>query len=587
MRRYDVRVKNQGSAARGAQHTTKSASATKSHRGARWFFLWSFLGVLVLGGVLYAVDIVMTEGRVPRGVAVGGVDIGGMAYEQAEQRLRNNLGDSARTPVTVNAGDMQTIIEPPQSGLGVDWAATVEQAGQQPLNPITRVQSFFESREVGMVTSASGENLNRAVTRATRELTREPKNADLAINDEGRAQVTPSEDGQTIDPVILREAVETRWLNRDHRLTLQAEIVRPKITTKSAEDTARDVIDPATSSPLEFRGRDEVTALINPSDMGKIISFTPEGEGFVVNWNIEAAQKILEPQLSETVKEGRDASFRVAGNSLEVIPHQDGVSIDWDKTLGDLREKFLDDSHRDYDVAYEEKKAKYTTEQANKAHFDDTLSEFTTGGFTSASGVNIRRVAQMVDGAVVLPGQTFSLNSFTGPRGEAQGFVESGIIQDGRAGKAVGGGISQFATTLYNASYFAGMDDVAHTPHSYYISRYPAGREATVFEGAIDLQFRNPFDTPVLIRASAGSSEVTVSFHGVKEVEVESIAGSRTNPTSPQRQTVDGPDCQPSSGAPGFTITDTRVIRDLDGDELSRNTQTTVYDPQPIVTCKR
>lgn len=586
-RRYTVHVKDQGNAVRGAKNLSKSASAGKSRRGVRWFFLWSFLGFLVLGGVLYAVDIIMTEGRVPRGVAVGGVDIGGMTYSQAEQRLRIDLGDSARSPVTIHAGELQTVIEPTQSGLGVDWAATVEQAGQQPLNPITRVRSFFDSREVGMVTSASGENLNRAVDRASRDLTREPKDAGLSIGSDGRANVEASVDGQTVDPEVLRDTVEGHWLNKEHSLTLEADIVEPAISTDAAERTAREVIDPATSAPLEFRGRDNVKALISPVDMGQIISFTPEGNGFVVNWNSDAARKILEPQLSSTTREQRDANFRVVGRSVEVIPHQDGVAINWGKTLDGLQSKFLSETERRYDVAYEDKKATYTTEQANKAHFDDTVGEFTTSGFSDASGVNIRRVAQMVDGAVVLPGETFSLNGFTGPRGEAQGFVESGIIRNGRADKAVGGGISQFATTLYNASYFAGMEDVSHTPHSYYISRYPAGREATVFEGAIDLQFKNPFDTPVLIRSSAGSSEVTVSFYGVKEVEVESIAGPRTNPTSPQRQTITGEDCEPSSGIPGFTITDTRVIRGLDGEERSRETQTTVYDPQPIVTCKR
>ena len=261
------------------------------------------------------------------------------------------------------------------------------------------------------------------------------------------------------------------------------------------------------------------------------------------------------------------------------------MEIEWDKTLGDLSKKVLDKKHREHKVFYEDKKAEYTTKEAAKAHFDDVVGSFTTDGFSASSGVNIRRVAEMVDGAIILPGETFSLNGHTGPRGKEQGFVESGIIIDGQAGEAVGGGISQFATTLYNASYFAGMEDVAHTPHSYYISRYPAGREATVFEGAIDLQFKNPFDTPVLIEASAGSDSVTVRMRGVKQVEVESIAGSRTSPTKPEVRKGKGDKCIPSSGAPGFTVTDTRVIKDLRGKEIKRETQTTVYDPQPIVRC--
>ena len=203
----------------------------------------------------------------------------------------------------------------------------------------------------------------------------------------------------------------------------------------------------------------------------------------------------------------------------------------------------------------------------------------------SSSGTNIALVANTVNGAIVNPGETFSLNGYTGPRGTAQGYVESGIILNGRADTAVGGGISQFATTLYNAAYFAGMTDVAHTPHSYYISRYPAGREATVYEGAIDLQFRNDSPYPVRIATNVGGGQLTVSLMGVNTVNVKSINGGRWAQTSPQPVNVSGPHCSPSGGAPGFTTSDTRIIYDLAGNELSRETQTTVYDPQPIVRC--
>ena len=268
-----------------------------------------------------------------------------------------------------------------------------------------------------------------------------------------------------------------------------------------------------------------------------------------------------------------------------MVPSVDGVAVKWDETMKDFAERVTSTDKREFDAVYEDKPATYTTEQAESATFDDVIGEFTTGGFSSASGTNIALVSQMVNGAFVAPGDTFSLNGYTGPRGTAQGFVESGIILNGHADKAVGGGISQFATTLYNASYFAGMEDVAHTPHSYYISRYPAGREATVYEGAIDLAFKNSSDTPILIEAVTTGSDVTVRIKGVKKVNVESINGGRWAYTQPQRMQVSGSSCQPSSGAQGFTTSDTRVIRDLSGAEISRETQTTVYDPQPIVSC--
>ena len=557
----------------------------RKRRGIPWW-AWFFIGLIGLGGILYGVDLAMSEGKVPRGVTVGGVDISGVDKSQAEQRLRNDLGERTRQPVTVLAGNMSTKLEPTQSGMQVDWGATVDQAGQQPLNPITRIRSFFETREVGIISKITDENLNRSLNRVERELTRDPQNAELSVNTEGKADIKEDKPGQTVDRELLSSEVRDNWLNTDGRVNVEATITPADADKDAAERAAKQYVVPATAKKLVFHGREKVDGVITPQNWHDILTFKVEGGEFMPQWNTEKVQEILGEQLSSTEVEYRDASFEFHGDDIEVVPSKDGVAIQWKETLGDFQAKALDKKKRDHQVLYEEKKAKYTTAQAKKAHFDDVVGTFTTGGFSGSSGTNIRRVAEMVDGAIVLPGETFSLNGHTGPRGTEQGFVESGIIIDGHVGKAVGGGISQFATTLYNASYFAGMEDVAHTPHSYYISRYPAGREATVYEGAIDLKFKNPFDTPVRIRTRVSDSDVTVELRGVKQVDVESIPGERTNPTSPKKIELDGDECSPSSGAPGFTTTDTRVVKDLKGKELSRETQRTVYDPQPIVSCK-
>ncbi|MBD8505797.1 VanW family protein [Hoyosella sp. G463] len=219
---------------------------------------------------------------------------------------------------------------------------------------------------------------------------------------------------------------------------------------------------------------------------------------------------------------------------------------------------------------------------------NQVIGEFTTSGFAADSGVNIRRVAEQVNGAVVAPGAVFSLNGYTGPRGTAQGYIEAGVISNGRPGKAIGGGISQFATTLFNASYFAGMQDVEHHEHSYYISRYPAGREATVWQGVLDVKFRNTSPNSVRIEAFANASSVTVRIIGTKTVNVESVNGGRWNYTQPGTITLAaGPNCIPTNGSPGFTTSDTRIIRNAGtGAEISRNTRTVVYDPLPTVYCR-
>ncbi|PRC62865.1 vanomycin resistance protein VanB, partial [Mycobacterium sp. ITM-2017-0098] len=65
-------------------------------------------------------------------------------------------------------------------------------------------------------------------------------------------------------------------------------------------------------------------------------------------------------------------------------------------------------------------------------------------------------------------------------------------------------------------AYFAGVDLVEHQEHSYYISRYPAGREATVSGNDIDVKFRNDGSTPVQIQTEWTSGSVTVRLVGIQ-----------------------------------------------------------------------
>src|SRR3712207_6333458 len=147
--------------------------------------------------------------------------------------------------------------------------------------------------------------------------------------------------------------------------------------------------------------------------------------------------------------------------------------------------------------------------------------------------------------------------------------------------------ISQFATTMFNAVFFSGLEDVFHKPHSYYISRYPAGREATVYEGQIDLVWKNDTDTGVFIDTAWTPGTITVTFYGTKRYEIESISGSRVNVRQPAVQEVpDDGTCKPQSGSQGFDITVTRVFKDVaTGAEVKRENFQTHYAAEPVIRC--
>ncbi len=174
--------------------------------------------------------------------------------------------------------------------------------------------------------------------------------------------------------------------------------------------------------------------------------------------------------------------------------------------------------------------AKTTAAELAELGIVEQVSSFTTY-FTGGQGRsrNIIQVAKEVDGAIVRPGETFSLNGHTGPRGYDEGYVDAPVIQDGKLVNAAGGGISQFTTTLFNAMYYAGLEDVFHKPHSYYFSRYPSVIESTIFYPSLDLKFRNDSPHGVLIDTSYTDSSVTVRMWSTQAVR-------RLDPVEPEAQ---------------------------------------------------
>ena len=148
---------------------------------------------------------------------------------------------------------------------------------------------------------------------------------------------------------------------------------------------------------------------------------------------------------------------------------------------------------------------------------------------------NIQLIADAVDGVSIAPGDSFSINDHVGQRTEAKGYVPAGAIIGGELyccdhPANIGGGTSQFATTLYNAVFFAGLEVVYHRPHSIWFSRYPMGREATLGFPSPDLEFRNDTDWPIDIEVTYTETSITVTIVGSTDVvDVEAIrTGSAT-----------------------------------------------------------
>jgi vancomycin resistance protein YoaR len=250
------------------------------------------------------------------------------------------------------------------------------------------------------------------------------------------------------------------------------------------------------------------------------------GDGIALSFDPSAIATVLEAARDSLESPAVDARLETDGNLVRVVPGKNGTVIDPQATAAEL-ERLAGASSRAGTLPLQEgAEPEVTTAELEALRIRHLVSQFTTYHDCCQNRVvNIHLIADAVDGAIVRPGATFSLNGHVGERTEAQGYLEDGTIIGGELVKTIGGGVSQFATTFYNAVFWGGYEDVAHKPHSFYFSRYPEGIEATISWPVPDLEFRNDSPAAVLVVTEYTDTSITVRFYGDNDGRI--VVGER------------------------------------------------------------
>jgi vancomycin resistance protein YoaR len=553
------------------------------------------LGLFV---ILYAVDLAVSAGDVPRGVTVAGIDVGGLSHADAEAKLRKELEPRLIRPVAVHGGDVQGELVPSQSGLGLDWPNTLGLAGHQPLSPITRIMSFFSSREVGVATRT---DQNR-IADALRELAEGKLNHPATEGSVGFTPIAGSDGGVAAHPILPRQgqqladlaaAVHTvtdHWLDPGGvKLTMAITPVRA--TAAGVQAACQQIVVPAVAKPVVVHGEGKDVPL-KPATIASSFQFAVvEGGALEVRIDQGKLQAALKDQLASTETDGKDAQIVFTGDQPTVEPSEDARKVDWEKTFLPLIDVLKKTDGRDLPVVYSASAPSVNTDAASALGIKEVIGEFTIGGLTGPAATNNRTLAAQVSGTIVKPGETFSLGGRSGPRTADAGYVPAPVDEDGTGPDVVGGGVSQLASTLYNAAYLAGLADAGHLEHDHYLDRYPVGRDAKAVNAdgsPAELKLTNDTATGVAIQATVSGDSVTVRIWGTRHFRVEGQTGAQTPGDPPPIQFGSGGAgaCQPSIGSSGFSVTDTRVLYDLaSGTELRRTSHTATYGPRPTVLC--
>lgn len=540
------------------------------------------LGALVvLLGLGYAASFLLYGDSVPRGVRVRGVDLSGKSPAEATTLLGARLAAEAAAPLVLVAADVRTQLLPADVGLRVDFGATVDEA--RSAGPLDRLRGLFGARRDVVPVPMIREELLAARLRAVAaKVDRKVREGSVTFRGLAPVAMQPAA-GRSLDVEGSIAAIRDGYLRADE-IELPVEQDDP---STSADDVSKAVAaaGDAVSTPITVSVQGK-PLVIRPADLAHGLSYVAGGADLEPKIDGAKVLTALGKRVRAVEQPPRDATFNVSSGKPVLVAGRDGRTVAAAELSTALLAVLGQPAPRRTSVLLRVTPPRVTTERAQTLGIREVIGTFTTRHACCAPRVtNIHTMANIVNGYVVLPGETFSLNGVVGKRDRARGFVEAPMISNGQFVNDVGGGVSQFATTMFNAVFFSGLKDVEHHPHSYYISRYPAGREATVSFPEPDLKWQDDAPTGVLVTTSYTGTSITVTFWGTKRYVIESVSGPRTRIRSFGREYIDRADCTASRGAEGFDIVVTRVFRDLTGKVLRREPFRTRYRPEPRFIC--
>ncbi|MBK7273762.1 MAG: VanW family protein [Actinomycetales bacterium] len=543
----------------------------------------SVVAVAILVGAYVAVAW-WTGRQVPAALVVEGVSVGGMSTEQAAERLTTELAGKAKTPIRVDlAGTQSSVsIDPVASGLSFDIPGTLDGLTGFTLDPTVIWARLSGRTDRPILVKADEPRLLAALTEkaATVQTTAVDGTVSFAG---GKVATTPAVDGVALQLDDAVRKVVQAW-PRVESVTAAASITAPKVTKAKVDAAVTSFAAPAMSGPVTIVVGDK-TAVVTPEQYAEALSMVPDESG-TLNPVVdkEALRGVVASATSAVVVAPKDATIVLEGDKPVIRPSVDGVSVDT-ASAADLLVKALTAPDRRVSLSTVAAKATLTTEGAQALGVREVIASFDSAyPYDPPRTNNMTLGAAAVNGTLIKPGEVFSLNKVMGERTSAKGYQEAGVISNNRLTKNVGGGVSQISTVTYNLAWFAGVELTAHKAHSFYISRYPAGREATVSWPDLDNKWTNNSPYGILVQMWLSGGQVHGRMWSTKVYDVTAVAGPRTNIKHGRSITDSSPSCVPHAFTDGFDITVQRVFS-KGGSVVKRESYSTTYVPADQIIC--
>ena len=571
--------------------------------------------ILMLPFSVYFIDSAAASDKVARNVTISGVDVARYGRADAMAAIEAHAAQLTSQMATVTVNGMSFELDPSEVGLVFDTETAVDVALEQNQDGITDwLRAFSEEVDVAMHADIDPDLLELKLIEWEIQAVENPAFEGSIEIVRGGVELEYPHDGEAIDRAVAIERV-TRALEAGSNdpIPLLTATAVPTLTAAdldSAAAEARRIMDTPVVLTQDEYG---FTFRVDPSDLSRaftaqVVRANPSTVEFGFDRSVlfplvEASRQELElaPQDAywETVLvddfEPWDENYEITDSeqvdltdlpeddTITLIPARSGTTIDAAAVVDAIERAALGEGTGELPIVLDAPPA-FTTEMAEAYGELYEVSEFTTykPGVNRAHNINL--MADLIDNTIVWPGETFSVNEHVGRRTLDKGFkydcaIVSGELSCEEDAVNVGGGVSQFGTTIFNTIYFGCYEVVTHQPHSIYFSKYPEGREATLGYPSPDVAFLNDSNAPVIIRTSYTKRSITVTFFGNQEGKYCGTERSgRSSVSSPVPEYQPDPDgvVRPgeervkSKGTNGWFVLNTRIFYDASGNELER-----------------
>ena len=573
--------------------------------------------ILVLPLSIYFVDSAAASERIARNVTIAGIDVARQTESEAIASVEAYTTVLTARVARIEVNGRFYDLDPSDVGLTFDSSNAVNEALSLRKDGIGEwLEAFTQDLDVPLTASLDQDMVEAQLVKWEQDAIPNPAFEGSITISNGRVSHEYPRSGEAIDrdeaARLLLGVLESGSNDTIGLPTVQSD---PKLTEADIDtgiERAEMIIDRGvvlTNDEYGFEFH------VGPTDLGRALEATVGyGENASIEFSINPS--IIAP-LVEAVREGLeidpvDARWETVlvddfedypdqyeikdspqeemeglpeNDTIALVPGLNGTTADAADISAAVEAAALGNGTGELPIV-KDAEPEFTTAMAEAFGDLYELAEFTTWTPGRNRVHNIQLMADFVDNALVMPGEEFSVNERVGRRTLEKGFkydcaIVGGLLSCEEDLVNVGGGVSQFGTTIFNTIYFSCLETVTHQPHSIYFRKYPEGREATLGYPHPDVVFRNDTDAPVIIRTSYTPRTITVTFFGNNGgATCGTERGDRTGHTSASvvyRADEDGnvppgEEFVESEGSGGWSIVNTRIFYDSDGIEFARET---------------